>query len=226
MYVWPAVSRIRRTVNRTYWEAWTETWASSGGLIRCPRRGLHRTPERADWSLLSGLPVPGFDAFGPVSGPTYTPSAGPRRRRARRKPDRRPERHRGLRPSRACQRRPRVRRWGARAVGSANVGRGCRGGLDRQLQGVQDGVLPFLVGGEMDRRWRRSSRAHRRRSAQVVAASPCSGVHARSFVPGPLDVFHVGAGIGMRFGVGAGLAAQFQHAIAETAQKGAVVRDE
>src|ERR1043166_9533844 len=51
-------------------------------------------------------------------------------------------------------------------------------------------------------------------------------MYAGRFVPRALDVLDVRAWIGMRLRVGAALAAELEHAIAQAAQERAVVRDE
>ena len=52
-----------------------------------------------------------------------------------------------------------------------------------------------------------------------------SMVDAGSLMTGAGDIFHIRAGINVRLGVGARLAAEFEDAVAEATQESAVVRD-
>ena len=51
-------------------------------------------------------------------------------------------------------------------------------------------------------------------------------MNPRRLVAGALDVFDVRAEIGVRGGIGAAFAAQFEHAVAQPAEEIAIVRDE
>ena len=71
------------------------------------------------------------------------------------------------------------------------------------------------------------SRAPARSSPLAERRAPSSSpMHARRFVPGALDVFHVGTRVGVRFGVGARLPPELENAGAQPAQERPVVRYE